>query len=221
MQSLISDSKLAIILLAAGEGSRLGFYPKALLEKNGTPLIKRFWKEALNLKPCECITVLGSYADQIQPLAEEYSKVVINPNPKQGQAVSVRLGLEALQSNYDYLIVGSGLFGSVFAREMTDCGFKCLVIDKRNHKGGNIYCENQDGIKVHLYGPHIFHTDDHKIAATKEADAPVTLVRLIVAAKPLELLQCQVLAHCFDLVSLENSNQRRDQMVASSLRFNS
>jgi len=105
MQSLISDSKLAIILLAAGEGSRLGFYPKALLEKNGTPLIKRFWKEALNLKPCECITVLGSYADQIQPLAEEYSKVVINPNPKQGQAVSVRLGLEALQSNYDYLIV--------------------------------------------------------------------------------------------------------------------
>ena len=105
MQSLISDSKLAIILLAAGEGSRLGFYPKALLEKNGTPLIKRFWKEALNLRPCECITVLGFYANQIQPLAEQYSKVVINPNPKQGQAVSVRLGLEALQSNYDYLIV--------------------------------------------------------------------------------------------------------------------
>ena len=50
MQSLISDSKLAIILLAAGEGSRLGFYPKALLEKNGTPLIKRFWKEALDRK---------------------------------------------------------------------------------------------------------------------------------------------------------------------------
>lgn len=65
--------------------------------------------------------------------------------------------------NCDYLIVGSGLFGSVFAREMTDRGFKCLVIDKRKHKGGNLYCENHDGINVHQYGPHIFHTDDEKI----------------------------------------------------------
>jgi UDP-galactopyranose mutase len=65
--------------------------------------------------------------------------------------------------DYDYLIVGSGLFGSVFAREMTDNGSRCLVIDRRNHMGGNIYCENHDGINVHLYGPHIFHTDDDKI----------------------------------------------------------
>lgn len=65
--------------------------------------------------------------------------------------------------NCDYLIVGSGLFGAVFAREMTDRGFKCLVIEKRKHKGGNLYCENYDGINVHKYGPHIFHTDDEKI----------------------------------------------------------
>lgn len=64
---------------------------------------------------------------------------------------------------YDYLIVGSGLFGSVFAREMTDAGKKCLVIDKRNHLGGNVYTENIDGINVHKYGAHIFHTNDLKI----------------------------------------------------------
>ena len=62
--------------------------------------------------------------------------------------------------NFDFLIVGAGLYGSVFAREMTDAGKKCLVIDKRNHQGGNLYCENIEGINVHSYGPHIFHTND-------------------------------------------------------------
>ena len=64
---------------------------------------------------------------------------------------------------YDYLIIGSGLFGSVCARELTDAGFKCLVIDKRNHIGGNVYTENIKGINVHKYGPHIFHTSNKKI----------------------------------------------------------
>ena len=64
---------------------------------------------------------------------------------------------------YDYLIVGSGLFGSVFARELTDKGYKCIVIDKRKHIGGNVYTENIDGINVHKYGPHIFHTDNKDI----------------------------------------------------------
>ena len=63
---------------------------------------------------------------------------------------------------YDYLIVGSGLFGSVCARELTDKGFKCLVIDKRSHIGGNVYTKNVNGINVHEYGPHIFHTNDKK-----------------------------------------------------------
>jgi UDP-galactopyranose mutase len=61
---------------------------------------------------------------------------------------------------YDYLIVGSGLFGSVFAHEAKKKGKKCLIIDKRNHFGGNIYCENVEGINVHKYGAHIFHTND-------------------------------------------------------------
>lgn len=64
---------------------------------------------------------------------------------------------------YDYLIVGAGLFGSVFAREVTDKGYRCLVIDKRNHIGGNCYTEREDGIDVHKYGPHIFHTNSKKI----------------------------------------------------------
>lgn len=64
---------------------------------------------------------------------------------------------------YDYLIVGAGLFGSVFAHEATKAGKTCLVIDKRNHLGGNVYCENVEGINVHKYGAHIFHTNDKSI----------------------------------------------------------
>jgi UDP-galactopyranose mutase len=62
--------------------------------------------------------------------------------------------------NYDYLIVGSGLFGSVCACELKKKGKKVLVIDKREHFGGNIYTENNNGIQVHKYGAHIFHTND-------------------------------------------------------------
>lgn len=63
---------------------------------------------------------------------------------------------------YDYLIVGTGMFGSVFARIMTDHGKKCLVIDKRDHIGGLCYTENVDGINIHKYGAHIFHTFSNK-----------------------------------------------------------
>lgn len=64
---------------------------------------------------------------------------------------------------YDYLVVGAGLFGAVFAREATDRGCSCLVIDRRNHIAGNAYCEDMYGIPVHTYGAHIFHTSDRKI----------------------------------------------------------
>lgn len=64
---------------------------------------------------------------------------------------------------YDYLIVGAGLFGSVFAYEASKRGKKCLLIDKRGHIGGNIYCEEIEGINVHKYGAHIFHTSDKQI----------------------------------------------------------
>ena len=64
---------------------------------------------------------------------------------------------------YDYLIVGAGLFGSVFAHEATKNGKKCLVIERREHIAGNCYCENIEGINVHKYGAHIFHTSNEKI----------------------------------------------------------
>lgn len=64
---------------------------------------------------------------------------------------------------YDYLIVGAGLFGAVFAHEAKAAGKRCLVIDKREHPGGNIYCEMQEGIAVHKYGAHIFHTDNKEV----------------------------------------------------------
>ena len=64
---------------------------------------------------------------------------------------------------YDYLIVGAGLFGAVFAHEMHNQGKKCLVIDKRDHIAGNIYTKPVNGINVHMYGAHIFHTSDKKI----------------------------------------------------------
>ena len=64
---------------------------------------------------------------------------------------------------YDYLIVGAGLFGAVFAHEATQANKKCLVIDKRNHIGGNIYTKEVEGIQVHEYGAHIFHTSDKEV----------------------------------------------------------
>lgn len=64
---------------------------------------------------------------------------------------------------YDYLIVGSGLFGATFAYRAKQLGKKCLVIDKRSHLGGNVYCEKIEGINVHKYGAHIFHTSSKKV----------------------------------------------------------
>lgn len=68
-----------------------------------------------------------------------------------------------MEPPYDFLIVGAGLFGAVFAREMTDFGKKCLVIDKLPHIAGHCYTESVEGIQVHKYGPHIFHTDNPDI----------------------------------------------------------
>lgn len=64
---------------------------------------------------------------------------------------------------YDYLVVGSGLFGSIFAREATNKGKRVLVIDKRNHIGGNIYTKKTHGINVHMYGAHILHTNNKEV----------------------------------------------------------
>lgn len=66
-------------------------------------------------------------------------------------------------AKYDFLIVGSGLFGAVMAYEASRRGKTCVVVDRRDHFGGNTWCENEDGINVHKYGAHIFHTNDEKV----------------------------------------------------------
>ena len=68
-----------------------------------------------------------------------------------------------MDGRYDFLIVGSGLYGATFAYRSKQMGKKCLVIDKRPHLGGNIYCENIEGINVHKYGAHIFHTSNKQV----------------------------------------------------------
>ena len=64
--------------------------------------------------------------------------------------------------NYDYLVVGAGLYGSILAYRAHQAGKSVVVIDKRPHVGGNLYCEEIEGIQVHKYGPHIFHTSNKK-----------------------------------------------------------
>ena len=64
---------------------------------------------------------------------------------------------------YDYLIVGTGLFGAIFAHEAMKKGKTCLVLEKRDHIGGNIYTEEVEGIQVHRYGAHIFHTSNKEV----------------------------------------------------------
>ena len=71
--------------------------------------------------------------------------------------------VKSILYKYNYLIVGSGLFGATFAYRAKQKGKKCLVIDKRSHLGGNIYCESIEGINVHKYGAHIFHTSNRQV----------------------------------------------------------
>jgi len=104
--------RLAILILAAGEGSRLGGYPKALLKKDGESLLKRFVQSIQTLKPLETLIVTGFYADQIEAEiallkrhVESPITCVKNAEPELGQSSSVRLGLESLKSDYDALLV--------------------------------------------------------------------------------------------------------------------
>ena len=68
-----------------------------------------------------------------------------------------------MDKHYDYLIVGAGLFGAVFARQAMDSGKTCLVVERRDHIGGNVYTAEVEGITVHRYGAHIFHTSDSAV----------------------------------------------------------
>ena len=106
------NMRLAILLLAAGEGSRLGGFPKALLKKEGDTLLKRFITSVQSLQPIETLVVTGFYSAEVEQEVQSlksacpYSlSTVKNPMPESGQPSSVRLGLESLQSDYDVLII--------------------------------------------------------------------------------------------------------------------
>ena len=81
------------------------------------------------------------------------------PHPER----SCEKGGNAMEKRYDYLVVGAGLYGSVFAREAKKSGKKVLVLEKRPHVAGNVFCEDVEGIKVHKYGAHIFHTNNKEV----------------------------------------------------------
>jgi len=84
-------------------------------------------------------------------------------NEKNAAEAPARPNRKAENAPYDYLIVGAGLFGAVFAREMRRAGRRCLVVDRRTTVGGNLYCRDVEGIAVHEYGAHIFHTDNREV----------------------------------------------------------
>ena len=107
--------RLAILILAAGEGSRMGGYPKALLKKEGDSLLKRFTSSLQSLGPVEILTVTGFYSEEIEAEMQSIQKSIQNthapmtwirnPNPEAGQSSSVRLGLESLKSHYDAVLI--------------------------------------------------------------------------------------------------------------------
>ena len=104
--------RLAVLLLAAGEGSRLGGFPKALLRKEGESLLSRFLQSIQKFNLVETLVVTGFYADAIEveinsirQKTDNSIAIIKNPNPEEGQSSSVRLGLESLKSDYDVLLV--------------------------------------------------------------------------------------------------------------------
>ena len=104
--------RLAILLLAAGEGSRLGGYPKALLQKDGESLLRRFCLSAQHLDPVKLVVITGFYSEavegEVRVLKQEGLNLVEcihNPSPERGQSSSVRLGIESIKSDYDVLMI--------------------------------------------------------------------------------------------------------------------
>ena len=117
---------------------------------------------------------------------------------------------------YEYLVVGSGLFGSIFAYEANKKGKKCLVIDKRPHIGGNIYTENVDGINVHKYGAHIFHTSNKEVwdyinqfaEFNRYTNSPIAIYKNELYNLPFNL---NTFSKMFNLITLQDIEEKLDE----------
>lgn len=125
---------------------------------------------------------------------------------------------------YDYLIVGSGLFGSIFAYEANKRGKKVLVIDKRPNVGGNIYTENIDGINVHKYGAHIFHTSNKEVwdyinqfaEFNRYTNSPVARYKNGLYNLPFNL---NTFSKMFNLVTLQDIEKKLDEDYEMFCKF--
>lgn len=127
MPTQATSLRLAVLLLAAGEGSRLGAQPKALLRKGGQSLLQRFSSAIQGFTPIEYIVVTGFHAGAIGYEIESLNasllypiKVIQNPNPERGQASSVRLGLESLEGEFDVLLVALSDQPEIGSRELQE-----------------------------------------------------------------------------------------------------
>ena len=130
--------RLAILILAAGEGSRLGGHPKALLKRCGSSLLKRFIDSIQGLVPIETMVVTGFYADEIEVEIQSIQKSIKspitwirNPHPEAGQSSSVRLGIESLKSDYDVLLIALCDQPNVGAKELE------LLMEQFNLRAAN------------------------------------------------------------------------------------
>jgi len=130
--------RLAILILAAGEGSRLGGYPKGLLKKDGSSLLKRLIHSARSLNPVEILTVTGFYSDQIETEIRSIQRgmhkpivLIRNPDPGAGQSSSVRRGIESLKSDYEVLLIALCDQPNVGAREIV------LLLEQFNQRTAN------------------------------------------------------------------------------------
>ena len=159
--------RLAILLLAAGEGSRLGGIPKALLKKNGATLLRSFIETAQEMNPIDIVIVTGFHAEAIE---EEINTMVAwhlpiqvmrNANPQDGQSSSVRLGLEALKSDYDALLVALSDQPNIQAAELQSLlkefmhreANQEVVLPKVNGQRGNPVLFSKTAVKAILSVP--------------------------------------------------------------------
>lgn len=126
---------------------------------------------------------------------------------------------------YDYLIVGAGLFGSTFAYKAIKQGKKVLVIDKRNHLGGNVYCESINGINVHKYGAHIFHTDNKQVwdfvnsivEFNRYTNSPIANYRGTLYNLPFNMNTFNRIWP--DVITPEQAQRRIDEQKADALKY--